>query len=297
MEPTAADPGGGGVASGLLAGRPFLDIDINDCKTKGALTRKQTHEEVTSQTGASIVIRGRYKPPGDTSTDERPLHLHLEADTQEAIERAEAILRELMGPPPEPAPGGAYLKHIQERSGCRVQLSGKGCSTVDGGLDTRPLHISISAPSPEALELGRTLAESLVKAVRDDFEKRGPKPPPGLPPPALAAANGAGPAVPSSTDEAARRPPASYYGAYDGHYGGGAGWQGHYGTGAGWQGAAYPGHYGGGEKSNALVGDGVLQPAPRSANLDSAFDGMQLFACDSDGLALTGPQSLVLRLV
>ena len=203
--------GGGGVASGLLAGRPFLDIDINDCKTKGALTRKQTHEEVTSQTGASIVIRGRYKPPGDTSTDERPLHLHLEADTQEAIERAEAILRELMGPPPEPAPGysngggtcdpaaaaaaalagsaatvggaasgaaggepgsgvlhcdvdvgldvtctgyqlrgkllgprGAYLKHIQERSGCRVQLSGKGCSTVDGGLDTRPLHISIS---------------------------------------------------------------------------------------------------------------------------------------------------------
>ena len=32
------------------------------------------------------------------------------------------------------------------------------------------------------------------------------------------------------------------------------------------------------EYSNALVGDGVLQPAPRSANLDSAFSGMQLFA-------------------
>ena len=28
----------------------------------------------------------------------------------------------------------------------------------------------------------------------------------------------------------------------------------------------------------ALVGDGVLQPAPRSANLDSAFGGMHLFA-------------------
>ena len=78
------------------------------------------------------------------------------------------------------------------------------------------------------------------------------------------------------------------------------------------------------EYSNALVGDGVPQPAPRSANLDSAFGGMQLLApeawraapllligsfalhaddtayvlcgchsCDSDGLALTGPQSLV----
>ena len=35
------------------------------------------------------------------------------------------------------------------------------------------------------------------------------------------------------------------------------------------------------EKSNALVGDGVLQPAPRSANLDSAFGGMQLFASEA----------------
>ena len=32
------------------------------------------------------------------------------------------------------------------------------------------------------------------------------------------------------------------------------------------------------EKSNALVGDGVPELAPRSANLDSAFGGMQLFA-------------------
>ena len=35
------------------------------------------------------------------------------------------------------------------------------------------------------------------------------------------------------------------------------------------------------EKFNALVGDGVLQPAPRSANLDSAFGGMQLFATEA----------------
>ena len=35
------------------------------------------------------------------------------------------------------------------------------------------------------------------------------------------------------------------------------------------------------EYSNALVGDGVLQPAPRSANLNSAFGGMQLFATEA----------------
>jgi len=36
------------------------------------------------------------------------------------------------------------------------------------------------------------------------------------------------------------------------------------------------------EYSNVpLVGDGVLQPAPRSANLDSAHGGMQLFATEA----------------
>jgi len=35
------------------------------------------------------------------------------------------------------------------------------------------------------------------------------------------------------------------------------------------------------EYSNALVGDGFLQPAPRSANLDSAFGGMHFFATEA----------------
>ena len=35
------------------------------------------------------------------------------------------------------------------------------------------------------------------------------------------------------------------------------------------------------EYSNALVGDGVPQLPPRSANLDSAFGGMQLFATEA----------------
>lgn len=50
-------------------------------------------------TGVSILIRGRYKPPGDSSTDEKPLHLHLEARTEEDMDRAESAIREIMGPP------------------------------------------------------------------------------------------------------------------------------------------------------------------------------------------------------
>ena len=79
----AAGAAGAAASAGIVA-RPFqADIDINDSAMKGLLTRKQTQEEITAETGANILIRGRYKPPGDTSA-ERALHLHIEAETQAA---------------------------------------------------------------------------------------------------------------------------------------------------------------------------------------------------------------------
>ena len=77
--------GGGGVAeggglagSGLAGGvatRETLEININECRNKGQLTKKATQEEITRECGVAIRICGRYKPPGDTSTDEPPLYL------------------------------------------------------------------------------------------------------------------------------------------------------------------------------------------------------------------------------
>ena len=42
------------------------------------------------------------------------------------------------------------------------------------------------------------------------------------------------------------------------------------------------------EKSNALVGGGFPQPAPRSANLDSAFGGMHIKLLYGPGIAFPG---------
>lgn len=103
-----------------------IEIDINDCPKKGALTRRATQEEICKACSVAILIRGRYKPPGDTSTDDRPLHLHVQAQSQEALDRAEAMIRDLMGPmpsaggmpgsgagtgpaPPPPPPGSAAM--------------------------------------------------------------------------------------------------------------------------------------------------------------------------------------------
>ena len=80
-----------------------LDVDINDSTKKGQLTKKQTQEDITKATGATILIRGRYRPPGDTSTDERPLHLHVEARSQEALDEAEKMISDIMGPVLQPS--------------------------------------------------------------------------------------------------------------------------------------------------------------------------------------------------
>lgn len=110
----AAGLAGGQPAS--LGDRPFqMDVDINDSSRKGHLTKKQTQEDIMKATGVSILIRGRYKPPGDSSTDEKPLHLHLEARTEEDMDRAESAIREIMGPP-APAATDVEPSQAQKRS-------------------------------------------------------------------------------------------------------------------------------------------------------------------------------------
>ena len=68
--------GGGGAGSSQC----MLDIEINDCPNKAALTKKSTQQEIMEATNVSILLRGTYKPPGSTS-EERAIHLHLEART------------------------------------------------------------------------------------------------------------------------------------------------------------------------------------------------------------------------
>ncbi|KAL1519612.1 hypothetical protein AB1Y20_023125 [Prymnesium parvum] len=255
--------GGGGAGSpGAVVGALGFsaDVDINDSSKKGLLTKKSTQEEITSATNASVLVRGRYKPPGDSSTTERALHLHIEARTQEELDRAVEMVYSIMGGPPPPpggalppqlpadgptaalegatplpslntlapllvpassgpqkpplirhtidvgldsnagyqirgkllGPKGSYLKHIQDQTGVRVQLAGKGSGNLlpDGTEGGQPLHLVLNAQSQEQLEVGKQLAESLVAAVREDYERRvaaaaaapvRPLPPPPMP--------------------------------------------------------------------------------------------------------------------
>ncbi|KAL9537163.1 hypothetical protein MBANPS3_012026 [Mucor bainieri] len=73
-------------------------------------------------------------------------------------------------------PNGAFVKHIQNETGCRVQLKGKGSGfyeTSTGVESEEPLHIHVSSAREESLEAGIKLTQDLLDTVKAEAE-RGP---------------------------------------------------------------------------------------------------------------------------
>ncbi|CAO3641591.1 unnamed protein product [Mucor fragilis] len=73
-------------------------------------------------------------------------------------------------------PNGAFVKHIQQETGCRVQLKGKGSGfyeTSTGVESEEPLHIHVSSAREESLEAGVKLTQDLLDTVKAEAD-RGP---------------------------------------------------------------------------------------------------------------------------
>ncbi len=68
------------------------------------LCRGLTHEQVfqpkinnqiTRDTKAQVKVKGKYRGPGDRSS-ERPLYLHITADTKESLDAAIAYIEQII---------------------------------------------------------------------------------------------------------------------------------------------------------------------------------------------------------
>ncbi|KAK4512009.1 uncharacterized protein ATC70_013251 [Mucor velutinosus] len=73
-------------------------------------------------------------------------------------------------------PNGAFVKHIQQETGCRVQLKGKGSGFYESstGVESEePLHIHVSSAREDSLEAGVKLTQDLLDTVKAEAE-RGP---------------------------------------------------------------------------------------------------------------------------
>ncbi|CAG8651344.1 8956_t:CDS:10 [Dentiscutata erythropus] len=175
--------------------------------TKGATQQqiqKETGADVTTR-------GKYYPDKALATEKDPPLYLHVTASTKEALNAAINKITELMEqtftpapstPTPRPpgqhlgrqfvqdkvfvgiepdrtfnarakivGPQGAYVKHIQQETGAKVQLKGRGSGYVEPTSGTEafePLHIHITQ---EGLDRAKKLCEDLINTVKIEWDK------------------------------------------------------------------------------------------------------------------------------
>ncbi|KEF61835.1 uncharacterized protein A1O9_03406 [Exophiala aquamarina CBS 119918] len=77
--------------------------------------------------------------------------------------------------------GGAYVKHIQQETGCRVQIKGRGSGFMEhstGQESDEPMYLHVAGPQPQQVQKAKELCEDLLTNVRVNFEHFKANPPP-----------------------------------------------------------------------------------------------------------------------
>ncbi|KAL1927284.1 hypothetical protein VTP01DRAFT_3913 [Rhizomucor pusillus] len=189
---------------------PINDVKNRYMLTRGATQtqiQRETGADVTTR-------GKYYPDKSLATESDPPLYLHVTASTKEALDKAvaqiEDIIRNAVLPSAAPqhhhehprperrrffeekipvdmeggphfnlrakivGPHGAYVKHIQNETGSRVQLKGRGSGfyeTSTGQEADEPLHVYISCPREEGLEKAVQLTQDLLKTVRAEYER------------------------------------------------------------------------------------------------------------------------------
>ena len=133
--------------------------------------------------GVDVTTRGRYYPDRSLATPEHPaLYLHVVSPSEEqlkkALEKIDEMIHQAQVPLSKPeipqrreilqrkifiegiegergfsirsrivGPQGAYVKHIQQETGCRIILKGKGSGNFNdpmGFEENEPLHLLLT---------------------------------------------------------------------------------------------------------------------------------------------------------
>ncbi|KAI5290852.1 hypothetical protein KEM54_000266, partial [Ascosphaera aggregata] len=77
--------------------------------------------------------------------------------------------------------GGAYVKHIQQETRCRVQIKGRGSGFVEhstGRESDEPMYLHVAGPDPKDVQAAKELCEDLLANVKEQYERFKEAPPP-----------------------------------------------------------------------------------------------------------------------
>ncbi|GAB1217647.1 hypothetical protein ATERTT37_006887 [Aspergillus terreus] len=204
--PNSASPSARDDASGKLNAEIYVadgdyikDIEINDLRNRYTLTKGSTqkmnpplylHVTSTNKEGldkAVALIDELMKKELPNLVDER----RFRRREPEQVERDEFGRRkwpeERIPIDLEPIPGfnlraqvvgqgGAYVKHIQQRTRCKVQIKGRGSGYLDLRYSDDEL-INGSGPNPDDVKMAKELCEDLLANVREQYQRFKENPP------------------------------------------------------------------------------------------------------------------------
>lgn len=69
--------------------------------------------------------------------------------------------------------GGAYVKHIQTETRCRVQIKGRGSGFYEsstGAESDEPMYLHVAGPDPNEVKHARELCEDLLANVKEQYQ-------------------------------------------------------------------------------------------------------------------------------
>ncbi|KAH8602149.1 hypothetical protein B0O99DRAFT_588368 [Bisporella sp. PMI_857] len=77
--------------------------------------------------------------------------------------------------------GGAYVKHIQQETRCRVQIKGRGSGFMEHGTgqeSDEDMYLHVAGPDPAEVQRAKELCLDLLSNVREQYEEFKARPPP-----------------------------------------------------------------------------------------------------------------------
>ncbi|KAI9042527.1 KH domain-containing protein [Aspergillus affinis] len=76
--------------------------------------------------------------------------------------------------------GGAYVKHIQQKTRCKVQIKGRGSGFMEqstGRESDEPMYLHVAGPDPNEVQNAKELCEDLLANVREQYQRFKENPP------------------------------------------------------------------------------------------------------------------------
>ncbi|KAL2833405.1 hypothetical protein BDW59DRAFT_79111 [Aspergillus cavernicola] len=76
--------------------------------------------------------------------------------------------------------GGAYVKHIQQKTRCKVQIKGRGSGFMEqstGRESEDAMYLHVAGPDPNEVQNAKELCEDLLGNVREQYQKFKENPP------------------------------------------------------------------------------------------------------------------------